>query len=214
MSGGPSGNLYNAWASFLLGLSRPARPPEPHGSAVHDADAELQLLRARSVAGDQPHDGFVSARATSTSPCRRATDRGLERYNPDTNMMEIGGVGSVPTDLGIKMEKGPVRAARRRDVPRVADDGPPRRVRHHQRSVLAGAADAHEPSRPAQPDRRGAEPVLVGRPDGRRRAADRRMPDLGNGIIPIPSNVTRVHAARRTSTAATSSRGTPRCRRS
>ncbi len=28
-------------------------------------------------------------------------DRGLERYNPDTNMMEIGGIGSVPTDLGI-----------------------------------------------------------------------------------------------------------------
>jgi len=30
----------------------------------------------------------------------------LERYNPNTNMMEIGGVGSVPTDLGIKVEKG------------------------------------------------------------------------------------------------------------
>ena len=33
-------------------------------------------------------------------------DHGLERYNPDTNMMEIGGVGAVPMDIGVKMEKG------------------------------------------------------------------------------------------------------------
>ena len=32
-------------------------------------------------------------------------DRGLERYNLETNMMEIGGLGGVPKDLGISMQK-------------------------------------------------------------------------------------------------------------
>ena len=32
-------------------------------------------------------------------------NRGLERYNPDTNLMEIGGLGNVPRDLGVKISK-------------------------------------------------------------------------------------------------------------
>ena len=39
-------------------------------------------------------------------PTPTRADRGLERYNPQTNMMEIGGVGSVPKDLGLTIEKG------------------------------------------------------------------------------------------------------------
>jgi len=35
----------------------------------------------------------------------RGGDRGLERYNLETNRMEIGGLGGVPTDLGISMQK-------------------------------------------------------------------------------------------------------------
>ena len=36
-------------------------------------------------------------------------DRGLERYNPETNMMEVGGVGSVPRDLGVSVKRGSSR---------------------------------------------------------------------------------------------------------
>ena len=32
-------------------------------------------------------------------------DRGLERYNPQTNLMELGGLGGIPTDLGVKVSK-------------------------------------------------------------------------------------------------------------
>src|SRR5207245_7847933 len=32
-------------------------------------------------------------------------DRGLERYDVNTNQMLIGGVGSVPEDLGVKVSK-------------------------------------------------------------------------------------------------------------
>src|ERR671929_1370348 len=38
-------------------------------------------------------------------PIPTRADRGLERYNWRTDMMEIGGVGSVPTDLGVKVSK-------------------------------------------------------------------------------------------------------------
>jgi hypothetical protein len=32
-------------------------------------------------------------------------DRGFERYNPDDNMMYIGGVGDVPRNLGVEVSK-------------------------------------------------------------------------------------------------------------
>ena len=38
-------------------------------------------------------------------PVPTRADRGLERYNVDTNQMMIGGVGSVPKDLGVKVSK-------------------------------------------------------------------------------------------------------------
>ena len=44
----------------------------------------------------------------------RRDDHGLERYNPDTNLMEIGGVGAVPDGPRRQDGKGPVRAADRR----------------------------------------------------------------------------------------------------
>lgn len=38
-------------------------------------------------------------------PMPSRADRGFERYNPDDNMMYIGGVGNVPRDLGVKTSK-------------------------------------------------------------------------------------------------------------
>ena len=176
--------------------ARSARPPEPAECAVHDADAQLQLLRARSVAGDEPPDRSRTARATSTSRCRRRDDRGLERYNPDTNMMEIGGVGSVPMDLGIKVEKGLF-------APRVGVTfrATPTMVLRGGFGITNDPYSLARPMRtnhpdPAQPDRPGAEPLLVGRADGRRRAADRRS---GSRERHHPHSRQRdgVHAARR-----------------
>lgn len=38
-------------------------------------------------------------------PMPTRADRGFERYNPDDNRMYIGGVGDVPSDLGVKSSK-------------------------------------------------------------------------------------------------------------
>lgn len=38
-------------------------------------------------------------------PMPARADRGFERYNPEDNMMYIGGVGSVPRDLGVRTSK-------------------------------------------------------------------------------------------------------------
>ena len=125
-------------------------------------------------------------------------DRGLERYNPETNMMEIGGVGSVPKDLGISMEKEAVRAAPRRDVPRVTR-------RWCLRGGFGITNDPYSLARPMRTNhpvllnlhRQRAELVLVGRPDGRWRAAG--DPDAGSRQRHHPDSVERHrhHAARR-----------------
>ena len=70
--------------------------------------------------------------------------------------------------------------------------GAARRLRHHERSVLAGPADAHEPS---DPDRTSwTRPHTRSRRCGRIEEGIPTIPDadLGSGIIPVPGNVTVV----------------------
>ena len=116
-------------------------------------------------------------------------DRGLERYNPETDMMEIGGVGSAPLDLGVMQgEQGAVRAAAGRG------GGPPSRRScapgtHHERSVRAHPADGQELSRatPSWWFRALNSFAFASRlEDGIPRAHT----DLGNGIVPAPGNFT------------------------
>ncbi len=97
--------MFNAWGAFLLGL------PDQLGRLNETVAPYTTRMQSYSVyARDQWQ---VSNRLTilygaryEYFPVPTREDRGLERYNPDTNMMEIGGVGSVPRDLGISVEKG------------------------------------------------------------------------------------------------------------
>ena len=122
-------------------------------------------------------------------PIPTRADRGLERYNPETNMMEIGGVGSVPKDLGVQMEKGLF-------APRVGLT-----FRASPSMVIRGGFGiTNDPYSLARPMRTN-HPILLnltvpapnnfswaGRmADGVPLIAD---PDLGDGIIPIPSVIT------------------------
>jgi hypothetical protein len=188
ISGGPGGNLYNAWGSFLLGL------PDLLGR-LHLAVAPY-TTRQRSYSFYVRDQWQMTNRLTLAYgtryeyfPMPTRSDRGLERYNPETNMMEIGGVGSVPRDLGVKNEKGLF-------APRVGLTfrATPSMV------IRAGFGITNDPYSLSRPMRTN-HPVLLnltvpapnnfswaGRmADGVPLIAD---PDLGNGIIPIPSVIT------------------------
>jgi Carboxypeptidase regulatory-like domain/TonB dependent receptor len=188
IQGGPGGNTYNAWAAFLLGY------PDLLGR-LHMAEAPY-TTRMRSYSFYIRDQWQVTNRLTVSYgtryeyfPIPTRADRGLERYNPATNMMEVGGVGSVPMDLGIKFEKGLF-------APRVGMT-----FRATPTMVLrAGFGITNDPYSLARPMRTN-HPILLnltvqaptnlswaGRTaDGVPPIAD---PDYGNGIIPIPGNVT------------------------
>ncbi|MBE0659850.1 MAG: TonB-dependent receptor [Bryobacteraceae bacterium] len=122
-------------------------------------------------------------------PVPTRADRGFERYNPDTNMMELGGIGVVPKNLGVKVAKN-MFAPRAGLAFRVTD----------KFVIRAGYGLTNDPYALARPLRTN-HPVLIeldvpsptsllyaGRlADG---IPSIPIPDLGNGIIPIPSNVT------------------------
>ena len=188
ISGGPSGNLYNAWGAFLLGL------PDQLGRL--NLAVAPYTTRMRSYSFYVRDQWQVSNRLTVAYgtryeyfPVPGRSDRGLERYNPATNMMEIGGVGSVPTDLGLKVEKGLF-------APRIGVTFRPT----NSLVIRGGFGITNDPYSLARPMRTN-HPVLLnlvvqapnpfswaGRTaDGVPPIPD---PDLGNGIIPIPGNVT------------------------
>lgn len=188
LNGGPSGNLYNAWGAFLLGLP--------------DLLGRLNLATAPYTTRMQSYSFYVRDQWQVTNrltlsygtryeyfPIPTRHDRGLERYNAATNLMEIGGVGLVPWDLGIRNEKGLF-------APRAGLTFRPTSTT----VVRAGFGITNDPYSLARPMRTN-HPILLnltvqapnpfawaGRTaDGVPPIPD---PDLGNGIIPIPSNVT------------------------
>ena len=189
LNGGPTGNMYNAWGSFLLGL------PDLLGRLQLEAPYSTRMRSYSFYVRDQWQMTNRLTLAYGTRyeffPMPRRSDRGLERYNPATNMMEIGGVGSVPTDLGVQMEKGLF-------APRVGVT-----FRATSTMVLRGGFGiTNDPYSLARPMRTN-HPVLlnltVAAPNSfswAGRMADGVPPvpsaDLGNGIITIPSTVSAV----------------------
>ena len=105
-------------------------------------------------------------------------------------MMEVGGVGSVPRDLGISVEKGLLRAAGWRDVPRVAEPG-------GMRGGFGITNDPYSLARPMRTNYPVLANLVVQAPNASFGWAGKTSdgvppipnPDLGNGIIPIQGNV-------------------------
>ncbi len=188
LRGGPTGNNFNAWASFLLGL------PNEFGRLLEVDDPYTTRMRSYSVyARDQwqvtPKVTLAYGARWEYFPMPTRDNRGLERYNPDTNMMEIGGIGSVPKDLGVQVEKGLF-------APRLGVT-----YRATASMVLrAGFGITNDPYSLARPLRTN-HPVLVNLvvPAAHAWASAGRLadgipaipePSLGNGTIPIPGDVT------------------------
>src|SRR3954466_1694284 len=189
LPGGPSGNSFNAWGAFLLGL------PDQLGRLNETVAPYTTRMRSYSFyARDQrqvPNPFAVSYGARyEYFPVPTRVDRGLERYNPDTNMMEIGGVGSVPTDIGMSVEKGlfaPRVGVTFRATPTLV-----------ARGGFGITNDPYSLARPMRTNYPVLANLVVQAPNASFGWAGKTSdgvppipnPDLGNGIIPIANNVT------------------------
>ena len=185
--GGPSSNLYNSFASFLLGVpNRIGRLKLVEPYTTRNWQYSL-YIRDQWRASSKITISYGTRWEYFPVPTR--ADRGLERYNVDTNQMMIGGVGSVPKDLGVKVIKTLF-------APRVGMT-----YRPTEGLVLrAGFGVTNDPYALARPLRTNHPAVLnllldapnslayVSRTsDGIPLIPDQ---DLGNGVIPVPSPVT------------------------
>jgi hypothetical protein len=187
LNGGPSGNNFNGWGSFLLGL------PTAVGRLKEvDAPYTTRNWQYSMYIRDQwqPTSKLTISLGTRWEyfPLPTRADRGIERYNPLTNMVEVGGVGSVPKDLGVEMSKtlfAPRVGMAYRITPKTV--------------VRAGFGITNDPYSLARPHRTNhpvALELLIEAPNsfGWARPLSAGIPeipdpDLGDGIIPVPSAV-------------------------
>jgi hypothetical protein len=185
--GGPSGNQYNAFAAFLLGVpNRIGRLKlvEPYTTrnwqySLYVRDQWQASSRITVSYGTRWEYFPVPTRAT----------RGLERYNVNTNQMMIGGVGSVPKDLGVKVSK--TLFAPRLGVTFRPAEG---------MVVRAGFGVTNDPyalARPLRTNHPAVLNLLLDAPNSLAfvsRTADGIPlipdPDLGGGLVSVPSPIT------------------------
>lgn len=97
-------NQANAFASFLLGL-----PTQLGKNLLTEAPYNTRTWRYSLYARDRwqttPKLTISYGVRWEYFPMPTRTDRGFERYNPEDNKMYIGGVGDVPKDLGVHSTK-------------------------------------------------------------------------------------------------------------
>ena len=190
LRGGPGGTNFNSFASFLLGL-----PSEAGRLKLNVQPYTTRSWQYSFYVRDQWQ---VSPKVTLSFgtryeyfPIPTRADRGLERYNLETNMMEIGGLGGVPKDLGISMQKNLF-------APRLGMT-----YRLTESAVLRGGFGVTNDPYSLSRSMRTNHPILVNLYD----EADHSWtwvrpieqgipiiaePDLAGGVIPVPGNVTVV----------------------
>ncbi len=187
---GTSGNNYQSFASFLLGL-----PSEAGRLKLAVAPYTTRSWQYSFYVRDQWQVGPRVTLSFGTRyeyfPMITRADRGIERYNLSTNLMEIGGLGSVPKGLGVGLQKSLF-------APRFGAT-----YRLDTKSVLRGGFGITNDPYSLARSMRTNHPILLNLYD----TADHSWtwvrpieqgipsipdPDLQNGIIPVPGNVTVV----------------------
>jgi hypothetical protein len=185
--GGPAGNQYNAFASFLLGVPNQIgrlKLVEPY--TTRNWQYSL-YVRDQWQASSRMTISYGTRWEYFPIPTR--ANRGLERYNVDTNQMMVGGVGSVPKTLGVKVSKTLF-------APRVGMT-----YRPMQGLVLrAGFGITNDPyalARPLRTNHPAVLNLLLDAPNSlsfvSRTAEGIPLipdPDLGNGLVAVPSPIT------------------------
>src|SRR5882672_5075230 len=185
--GGPAGNQYNAFGAFLLGL------PDRVGRLKLVEPYTTRNWQYSLYVRDQwqPSSKLTFSYGTRWEyfPVPTRATRGLERYDVNTNQMMIGGIGSVPLDLGVNVSKTMF-------APRLGAT-----YRVNEGMVLrAGFGITNDPYSLARPLRTNHPAVLNLLVDGPNslafvsRLADGipliADPDLGSGRVSVPSPLT------------------------
>src|SRR5437764_11610772 len=113
LSGGPSGNDFNALAAFLLGLPQTAGKMYlfPQINVPDELKNEFSI-RERSFSGYVRDRWQASAKLTVSIGLRydyfafpRRAGTGVEYYNPATATASICGTGDIPADCGITKDR-------------------------------------------------------------------------------------------------------------
>lgn len=188
IQGGPTSTNFHAFANFLLGL------PTRVGKSLPTVDPHTTrnwtysfYLRDRWQITPRLTISYGTRWEYFPIPTR--ADRGFERYDPETNKMFIGGIGSVPTRLGVEVSKK-LFAPRFGLAYRATDTF----------VIRAGYGISIDPYPLARPMRTN-HPIVIEldvrgpntfQPAGRLADGIRPIPvpDLGNGIIDIPGDIT------------------------
>jgi hypothetical protein len=183
---GGSANQYNGYAAFLLGLS-------------DDAEKSLQniLMTTREWQfGWYAQDRWqVTRNLTITAGVRyelypimtRSNGKGIERYDPATNLVYLGGRGNVPEGAGVS-------ASHKLFAPRVGIAW-----RMNEKTVLRTGYGINEDPLPVSRPLRGWYPLTINSANVASGLAYSSTltqgvpnpvgPDLSTGIIPLPGNV-------------------------
>ena len=102
--GGASPNQFNNFATFLLGLPTSVGTSRP---------MEAPITTRNWSQGYYVRDQWQATRNLTLTmgvrweyyPMPTRANRGMELYDLDANRMLIGGIGSVPTDVGVQMSR-------------------------------------------------------------------------------------------------------------
>lgn len=190
LRGGPGGTNFNSFASFMLGL-----PSQAGRLKLNVAPYTTRSWQYSFYIRDQWQVGSRLTLSLGTRyeyfPIPTRADRGLERYNIQTNKMEIGGLDGVPKDLGVKMQKN-LFAPRFGLTYRLSDTA----------VVRGGIGITNDPYSLAR-SMRTNHPILLNLVDEAPnsfswvRPIEQGIPlipdpDLQSGIIDVPGNVTVV----------------------
>jgi len=186
---GTSGNNFQSFASFLLGL-----PSEAGRLKLNVAPYTTRSWQYSFYVRDQWQVSNAMTLSFGTRyeyfPMVTRADRGIERYNLDTNMMEIGGRGSIPKDLGVSLQKNLF-------APRIGAT-----YRLSSTAVLRGGFGITNDPYSLARSMRTNHPILLNlydeaahsytwvRPIEEGIPLIPDPPDISGGVIPVPGNVT------------------------
>ncbi len=186
LKGGAANNQFNAYATFLLGLS-------------DDAEKSLQyiLMTGREWQfGWYARDRWQVSRNLTINiglryeyyPLMTRAGKGIERYDPTNNNVYLGGRGNVPTDVGITV-------SHKLFAPRVG-----LAYRLGDKTVIRSGYGINFDPIPFSRPLRGWYPLTVNAvfnaPNSygwgttfSQGVPNTQGPDLSSGIVPLPANV-------------------------